>query len=187
MRSDIEEWLKGEGERFFTQIGVREGNIILDFGCSQGNYAIPAAKVVRKKGKVYALDKDEANLKELMRRAKSMKLENIEVIKTSGELKIALEDEFLDVVLLYDVLHDYYFSVNERRKILKEIYRILKPDSLLSVYPKHMEIKEIKKEIESENFHIVGKFFKKLIHDGVFIDDYILNFRKIFKEDKIEA
>lgn len=183
----MEEWLEKGGERFFTQIGVKKGDIILDFGCSQGNYTIPAAKVVREKGKVCALDKNGADLKELMRRAKLMKLENVEAIKTSGELKISREDESLDVVLLYDVLHDYYFSVNERRKILKEIYRILKPNGLLSVYPKHMEIKKIKKEIESKNFHIVGEFFEKLVHDGRFTDDYILNFRKIIREDEVEA
>ena len=178
IRSDIENWLKEEGERFFKEIGIKKGYIILDFGCGQGNYAIPVAKIVGKEGKVYALDKDTDALNKLIQKIKSMKLENVEIIKTSGELKIPLRNEFLDVVLLYDVLHNYYFSLNERKKILKEIHRILKPDGLLSVYPKHIELEEIKKEIERENFYGVGKFFKRLIHDGRFADGYILNFKK---------
>jgi len=58
------------------------------------------------------------------------------------------------VVLLYDVLHSYYFSPDERRKLLREVYRVLKPNALLSVYPEHVELEEVKREIEEENFWI---------------------------------
>jgi len=34
----------------------------------------------------------------------------------SGELKTPLRDESIDMVLLYDVLHSYYFSADERKK-----------------------------------------------------------------------
>lgn len=184
MGSDVEEWLREKGQGVFKEIGIKKGYVILDFGCGSGNYTIPAAKVVGEEGKVYALDKDEYDLNKLMQRAKSMKLENIEVIKTSGELKIPLKDESLDGVLLYDVLHDYYFSLSERKKILKETYRILKSNALLSVHPMHMRLEEIKKEIENANFYLEGKYFKTLIHEDRYADEYILNFRKADKREQ---
>jgi len=171
-----------EGEKFFKKIKIKEKNVILDFGCGQGTYTIPIAKVVGKEGKVYALDKDEYDLNELIQRAKLINLKNIETIKTSGELKIPIKDEFIDVVLLYDVLHDYYFSLSERKKLLREVCRVLKPNSLLSVYPKHMELEKIRKEIENANFYLEDKYFKTLIHENRYTDGYILNFRKTDKK-----
>jgi len=185
MRGDIEEWLKEKGERVFKKIGIKKGYIILDFGCGSGNYTIPAAKAIGKEGKVYALDKDETDLNKLMQRAKSAGLENIERIKTSGELKIPLKDESVDMVLLYDVLHIYYFSQSERGQLLKEVYRVLKPHSLISVYPKHMGLEEIKKEIEDNDFYFESKYFETLVHDDGYTKGYILNFRKANKKQEL--
>ena len=184
MRSDVEKWLREEGEKVFKDIGIKKGSIILDFGCGSGNYTIPVAKTVGKEGKIYALDKDRTDLSKLMQKAKLFGLENIEIIKTSGGLKIPLGNEYVDVVLLYDVLHIYYFSQGEREKLLKEVHRVLKPHSLLSVYPKHMELDEIKKEIEDANFYFENKYFKTLIHEDSYTDDYILNFRKADKRQR---
>jgi len=82
------------------------------------------------------------------------------------------------VVLLYDVLHSYYFSVNERRKLLREVYRVLKLNALLSVYPEHMELEEVKREIEEANFCFEVEYFKTIIHDGRYTHGHILNFRR---------
>jgi len=99
-----------------------------------------------------------------------------------GALKIPLKDGFFDVVLLYDILHSYYFSKSEREKLLKEVYRVLKPNGFLSVYPEHMDLEEIKKEIEGANFLFEKKISEKLIHEERFIHTYVLNFRKQSKQ-----
>ncbi|HIH96898.1 MAG TPA: class I SAM-dependent methyltransferase, partial [Thermoplasmata archaeon] len=107
--------------------------------------------------KVYALDKDKKALSELMQKAESAGLRNIKRIDASEKLKIPLQDESVDTVLLYDVFHSYYFSqVADRRKLLEEVYRVSKPDALISVWPKHME-SEAKEEIENAN--IPGRLF----------------------------
>ena len=43
MEIDIKEWLNGEGENFLKDIGIKKGDVILDFGCGDGPYAIPDA------------------------------------------------------------------------------------------------------------------------------------------------
>jgi len=188
MENNVKKWLRGEGEAFLKDIGIRKGQTILDFGCGVGRYTIPAAKVTGKEGKVYAIDKDMDALQQLMQRAKSEGFKNVVPIKTSGELKINLENESVDVVLLYDVLH--YMDVKERRKIYDEVYRILKSDGFFSVYPKHlksdgalwnlsgMELEAIVKEIKREKFYFERKFFKSLIHDDNYDKGYILKFKK---------
>ena len=178
MKSASQKWLKENAEKVLQEVGIRKSQIVLDFGCGSGYYTIPAAKIVGNKGKVYALDKDRSCLHEVMQRAKSQKLENIQIIKTSGELKIPLEDESVDIVLLYDVLHSYYFSVTGRKELLAEIYRISKPGALISVYPKHMDSKKLKDEMDEANFHFERKFLEKLLHYHSLEQDYLLNFRR---------
>ena len=182
MKSDIERWLKAGGKIYLKDIGIKKGQVILDFGCGDGHYTIPAAKVVGKKGLVYAQDKEKETLDEVIKKAKAEGLENIKVIKTKGELRIDLKDKSLDAVLLYDVLH--YHDMKERRKIYGEVYRILKNGALLSVFPRHykekmqLKLEEVKKEIKKANFRFESKFFGTLLHDVNYVKDYVFNFKK---------
>ena len=148
------------------RVGVKRGQIVLDFGCGSGTYAISAAKIVDEQGRVYALDKDKEALDELMQKAESAGLKNIERIDTPGELKFGLADESIDVVLLFDVFHHYYFpQADDRRRLLNEIYRIIKPSAFVSVWPKHME-SEAQDEIKNANFYLEEEHSETLIHDN---------------------
>ena len=143
-------------------------------------YTIPAAGIVGEQGRVYALDKDKEDLDELMQKAESAGLKNIERMETSGQLEIDLVDESVDRVLLFDVLHSYYFSqTKERRRLLNEIHRVMKPSALLLLWPKHME-SEAEGEVEKADFRLEKEFSETLIHDGRDIEKgRILSFRKI--------
>jgi len=177
-------WLKKDGEEFLKAIGVEEGQIVLDFGCGEGNYSIPAAKVVGEKGRIYALDKDKQALDQLIKLIKNLNLKNIDVMKK--ESKTSLEDNFVDFILCYDVIH----YVKNRKIVYHEFYRVLRPKGIFSLYPKHhkndsplmelahMKLEDIIKEVEEAGFSIQNKFLKRLIHDDNYNDGYVLNFRK---------
>jgi len=171
--------LESQALEVLERIGVRRGQTVLDFGCGSGTYTIPAAKIVGGQGRVYALDKNKGALDELMQRAKSASSRNIERMETSGELKIELTDESIDVVLLFDVFHSYYFSkAGDRRRLLSEIYRIMKPSAFMSVWPKHME-SETEDEIKKANFRLERELSETLIHDNRNLEKgKVLNFRK---------
>jgi len=179
METDIEKWLGKEGEKVLREIGIKKEYTILDFGCGEGNYSLPAAKIVGEKGRVFALDKSAFKLTELLKKAKLAGLENIKTIETKGQLKIPLNDKSIDVVLFYDILHSYYFSTNERKKLLKEAYRVLKPEGFLSIYPEHIGLKEIEEEAREANFYLEKKYSKRLIHEYSYTNGYILNFKKL--------
>jgi precorrin-6B methylase 2 len=81
---DKEKWLEQDGVKFLRRIGIRRGQILLDFGCGSGNYAIPAAEIVGGEGTIYALDKNRRALDELMRKAEAEGLTNIKGWKHLG-------------------------------------------------------------------------------------------------------
>jgi ubiquinone/menaquinone biosynthesis C-methylase UbiE len=163
---NLDVWLKEEGEVVLREIGVEKGHTVLDFGCGSGSYTIPVAKIIGQRGKIYALDKDEECLKDLMEKAKSFGLKNIKSLKKSGQVTIDLENDLCDVILLFDVFHDYYFpKEKDRLNLLAEFHRILKLNGSLIVYPKHFESRA-KKEIESTNFYLKDEYSRRLIHDN---------------------
>jgi ubiquinone/menaquinone biosynthesis C-methylase UbiE len=168
-----------EGKVVLLAVGVRGGLTVLDFGCGSGNYSIPAAKIVGEKGKVYALDKDRWKLNKLMERANSLCLKNIEKIETVGDVQIPLADASVDLVLLYDVLHHYYFTSTEQRELIREVYRISKPNAIISVYPKHIEPHELTKAMEEAHLFLKRKHsVTLLVHDDNLEEGEIYNFTK---------
>jgi len=184
----MELWERDGGVRFLKEIGLRSGQKILDFGCRVGHYTIPAAKVVRNKGIVYAVDKESEALNELSRKVTSHNLTNVRVTKTSGPMKLPLESGVIDVVLLYDVLH--YSIKDERTKLYQEVFRVLKQSGLLSVYPKHtaednpmMELQhlrstDIEREILSSGFQLERRYYRTISHDDGLNKGCVWNFRK---------
>ena len=191
MKENIKKWIERDGQNFLTGLGIKKGQTVLDFGCGKGHYTIPAVKIVGNKGEVYAIDKDKKALKELLSLAESEELKNIKTIIPKKELQIfEISDCFIDVVLLYDIIH----LVSDRGELYEEVYRILKLNGLLSIYPKHymnngiaddagwrlknISLKDIIKEVEKVNFRLEKKLFEKLLHEDYFDEGYILNFRK---------
>lgn len=158
--------------------GLEEGQVVLDFGCGSGNYSIPAAKIVRNTGKVYAVDRDSSKLKELAGRMKREGLGNIETVGTGGELEFPWEDGSVDSVLLYDIF--WYFTIDDRRlpQLLAEVRRLLKPGGLLSVFPEHIAVEALAGKVEGAGFHPEGSFSCPLVHDSSKQQGRILNFSK---------
>ncbi|MDP8248503.1 MAG: class I SAM-dependent methyltransferase [Candidatus Tritonobacter lacicola] len=191
-KSDVESWLRNEGARLLRKIGLKTGDRVVDFGCGLGHYSIPAAQVVGKEGKVFAVDEDEEVLNRLRLYIEKQRIINIETIQTTVELKINLAPESVDIVLAFDVLH----YMEKRNKLYAEFQRLLKKEGMLSVYPKHhktdaplrnlaqLSLKEIIKEIEKANFSLQNKFYERLIHDDNYDRGYILNFRPAIKNRK---
>lgn len=178
MRCGLKGWFAGTGEAVLRGIGIQGGQTVLDFGCGKGNYAIPCARIVGNDGRVYALDKNRASLDEMTRRARQEGVDNITRIDTSGEVHIDTADEAVNVVLLYDIF--WYFTLWDPRlsELLSEVYRVSKPNALISVYPKHVDAEQLREKIEAAGFRFRDTYFGTLIHDGRPVRDRVLNFVK---------
>jgi ubiquinone/menaquinone biosynthesis C-methylase UbiE len=173
--TDLETWFGDEGIGVLRNVGIGQGHVVLDFGCGEGYYAIPAATLVGPAGRVFALDRDRRALAQLMLVAETRGVSNI--VPLFGELatlRVDLEDESVDTVLLYDVLH--YMSGEERGKVYREAHRVLKTGAVLSVCPKHhkldwpmweladLELHDLVNEIENAGFCLEQMLHRRLVH-----------------------
>ena len=187
MIDDVKKWMDKKGKRFLEGIGVAKGQTVLDFGSGEGHYTIPVSKVVGANAKVYALDKDRNALDKLKKTTKKNNIKNIELIEKNAE--VTLENNSVDVVLCYDVIH--YENKRQREAIYHEIHRVLKEEGLFSLYPKHhkqdspldnladMELKDIIEEVVKAGFVFKEKRLENLLHDDYFNQGYILAFKKL--------
>jgi len=123
------EWSKFfDPTKVLRLLGVNKSVMdLVDFGSGFGTFTIPAAKLIQ--GTVYAIDIESEMIKVVQQKAKKFNLNNIEnilrdfILDGSGH-----EDSSVDFVMLFNILH------GEKPKILlKEAYRILKPNGKVGV------------------------------------------------------
>ncbi|MFC2010732.1 class I SAM-dependent methyltransferase [Chloroflexota bacterium] len=107
---------------------IQEGQTFLDYGCGTGSFVIPAAKIVGKRGKVYALDCFPRQLEIVKEKSRKEGLYNIETILS--ESNTGLSDECIDVIWMCDVLHE----IKERRAVLEELHRVLRKEGTLAIH-----------------------------------------------------
>jgi ubiquinone/menaquinone biosynthesis C-methylase UbiE len=132
-------------ELFVQNIGVSEGNRVLDYGCGIGSYSIPLAKAVGNSGRVYALDIHPIAVERVRKRAKKDGLTNIETIQS--DLATGIPDEDLDYALLIDV----WTWVHDKKGLLQEMHRIMKPNAKLIILIDHAPPEDAKKIVDESN------------------------------------
>jgi ubiquinone/menaquinone biosynthesis C-methylase UbiE len=115
-----------------SEVGIKPGFQVLDYGCGPGGFSIVAAELAGPSGKVYAADIEALALRRVWTLASKKSLSNIETIHT--DCATGLENGSVDVVLMYDIYH--MFSTPDR--ILEELHRVLKPKAILSFSDHHM-------------------------------------------------
>ena len=114
-------------KKVLEEIGVSEGYSVVDYGSGHGNFAISAAELVGKDGMVHAVDVHPLSIEILEEKAERRGLKNIETI--FSDIETGLNDESVDVVLLYGVL----YKTDDKASLLREARRILKKGGLLSI------------------------------------------------------
>lgn len=116
----------------FYTLNLREGDVFLDLGCGMGEYSIQASKMVGNAGKVYAIDKGETTIKNLLDRVKLQGINNISVMLSDICQPLEIEDNVVDVCFITTVLHCLNIpkvSVN----LFKEVHRVLKSKGRLII------------------------------------------------------
>jgi len=66
-------------EAILQEIGLKTGQTLVDVGCGEGFFALPAARLTGPEGKVYGVDLDSSAIKELKTKASKEDLSNLEL------------------------------------------------------------------------------------------------------------
>ncbi len=113
------------------QLGLRESMRVGDLGAGSGHYALAAAAIVGRDGKVYAVDVQEDILKHIRDAAHERAFGNVETIW--GDIEKAggttLRDHVLDAAILSNTL----FQLEHRDAAVLEIKRVLRTGGRLLV------------------------------------------------------
>ena len=116
---------------------IKQGEIVLDYGCGPGSYTIAAIEKLGPSGKIFAADIHPLALEKIKKKAEKKGYTNIETIQTDCDT--GLDNESIDRVICFDVLHD----IPNKDDILKEFHRVLKQNSTLSFDDHHLSEDEI--------------------------------------------
>jgi len=142
-------------KNILKEVGIKTGFRILEYGCGPGGYIIAAAELVGKSGKIYALDLHPLAIQTVKNIASKKQLTNVETI--CSNCKTGLQDNSIDVVLLYDTFHD----LGDPNGVLEELHRVLKPNGILSFSDHHMKEKEMLSKVTDKGSFKLSKKDKR--------------------------
>jgi ubiquinone/menaquinone biosynthesis C-methylase UbiE len=111
-------------EELVSKLDVGGGDVVVDFGCGPGFFTIPLAKAA---GKVIGIDVSPRMLERASSYARRNKL-TAEFVRSDGT-DIRLGHDSADMILLNHVFHE----VDDRRNVLSEFLRIMKPYGRLAI------------------------------------------------------
>ncbi|TET46500.1 class I SAM-dependent methyltransferase [candidate division TA06 bacterium] len=137
------------------EAGIEQGFHVLDYGCGPGSYTTPLEALVGKSGKIYALDIHPLAIKKVQRIVSKKHLTNVKTIHS--DCKTGLPDNSVNVVLLYDILHD----LSDPNGVLEELHRVLKPGGILSFTDHHLKEDEILSKVTNKGLFRLSKKGKK--------------------------
>jgi D-alanine-D-alanine ligase len=118
---------KTEVDLFKEVLGIKQGDALLDLACGQGRHLIELDS--RGDYKLYGLDRSRY----LIQRAKSIsKKKGISISFKEGDVrKLPYPTDTFDFVTNLGNSFGYFETLDDDTKILKEIFRILKPGGVL--------------------------------------------------------
>ncbi len=177
----MEEWLETEGKLVLREIGIKEGMTVLDFGSGSGVYTMISSKIVGIKGEVYALDSDKASLNKLSNELEASKIKNVKIIKGPKQIALPFEKEYFDFFLLYDVFH--LLDKDNRDTVLREAYRVLKREGILSYHATHIgsydtNLEDVQQQIKLHGFRLKEEFRRPMFHWRWIAEGLVFNYGK---------
>lgn len=174
-----EEWLTRDGAAMLADMGIKESNKVVDFGCGPGRYTIPLSQVVGNNGKVFAVERTTEIVETLKKRVKKFGNKDlIEILNTKDILIESICTDSADALLLFDMLQ----YVDKKEEFLKSVVRVLHPTGTLYVYPAaiphpgSVDMEQVASILKNLGMTNAAKREYHMMHNKFMVDDHIYSF-----------
>ncbi len=117
--------------KILRRLGLKRGGVLVDIGCGTGFFALPAARLVGREGKVYGLDISPDMLADMMSAAARMRISNLVPVASSRDGRGIPPRASL--YFLGNVFHE----VEDKRTYLRRLSRRMGRDSRLAILDHH--------------------------------------------------
>ncbi len=135
----------------FKTLNLKQGQVVVDYGCGPARYIEDASKAVGTNGKVYAVDIHPLAIKNVNAKIKQKQLKNVETVLANG-YSTSLKDKSIDVIYALDMFH----MISSPSDLLQEFHRILKDDGIAIIEDGHQKRSETIEKVNSTNiFEII--------------------------------
>lgn len=153
------------------QLNIRAGSKVADIGCHEGYMTMKLSKVVGEKGKVFAVDVEQAKLDKLKNHLTAGKINNVNLVKGDyDDPKLPLLS--LDAVIILDTYHE----MDDHNEILQHVKAALKFGGRIVICEPIADERKSKSRSDQENRHELGMNFA--------LDDLVkAGFHIIFKKE----
>ena len=115
-----------------SEVPIKPADTVLDFGCGPGSYTFIISKIVGPQGRVVALDIHPLAIRHVENLIVNRGIANIQTVLSDCDT--GLPDNSVDVILLFDIFHLF----DDPNKILRELFRVIKPNGILSCIDSQM-------------------------------------------------
>ncbi|MFT8342890.1 class I SAM-dependent methyltransferase [Clostridium beijerinckii] len=124
-----------------NKFNIKNGDIVIDYGCGSGGYTKKISEILGESGKVYAVDIYELAIESVKKKINKYQLTNVETVlaKNINEIK----DNVANIIIAIDMFH----MVQEKNKFLKELHRLINKDGTLFIGIHHMTSEEVQRII----------------------------------------
>ena len=116
-------------KKTLATLGLKKGMSVADFGCGYGTFAIAAAEIVGKSGKVYAIDMDPKMLRAVSERASKKRLKNVTPILADISTMKKWREPLVDFLLLANIIH----GTKSKVRLLKAARDTLRLNGIIAI------------------------------------------------------
>lgn len=173
-------WFNVDGPALLRELGLKPGDgDVVDFGCGQGSYTLPLARVVPP-SLVHAIDRSTENLAVLGERLAEYGLRHaVRIVSNEGKLRFArVPAASCQAVLLFDVLQhvdDWGVLLRECRRVLRPNGQLLLNPSTLS-HPGKVDVENLTARLDALNIVPRVQLRRHIMHYKHFEEEELLAF-----------
>ena len=137
----------GHAKNEFTKLGLKAGQVVIDYGCGPARYVPFASRAVGNAGKVIAVDIHPLAVAKVKEKIERYGLTNVEAVLANG-YSAPIPDHTADMVYALDMFH----MIEDPNSFLKELHRLVKKDGLLIIGDGHQPREQSLCKINASGF-----------------------------------